>query len=201
MKCNLIYICVSAALVTSCATKRYPMAVNLSPEEVAVMDCKDLYLEEARISQARSQIDDIAGTDWRSIAGFLGDYGIGNAMAKSEAEKALRERAQGIRTTKAQKNCGTDAIANSDGEGNPTRTSAELKLAYYDANIVGVIFPDGEIRSFAHGKMIKVPSGVNGREIVDPVTRDGRLIGVATKDGVVFPLSGEVFITSAAAAK
>lgn len=155
------------------------------------MDCRDLYLEEARIAQTQNQIEDIAGTDWRSIAGFLGDYGIGNAMAKSEAQKALREREQSIRANKVQKNCiganpGSAPVAN-----NAATAANELKLAYYDAKIVGVIMPGGEMKSLADRAAITVPSGVSGASYVQPVTRDGRLIGLVTNEGAVYPLHGE----------
>jgi hypothetical protein len=101
---SLVSIAVLVA-VSGCATKRYPIMTDLSPEEVALMDCDDLRLEEARIATARNQIEDTADTDWRSVAGFLGDWGIGNAMAKSDASKALREREESVRTARVQKEC------------------------------------------------------------------------------------------------
>lgn len=60
------------------------------------MDCNDLRLELIRANQVQTQIAETADFDWRSVAGFLGDYGIGNAMAKSDADKAIRARIQGI---------------------------------------------------------------------------------------------------------
>lgn len=69
------------------------------------MDCNDLELEDARIATVRRQIDDTADTDWRSVAGFLGDWGIGNSMAKSDASKAVRDREASVRAAKVQKGC------------------------------------------------------------------------------------------------
>lgn len=94
-----------ALAVSACATKRYPIATELSQAEMELMDCDDLALELIRAEQIHHQIVETAETDWRSIAGFLGDYGIGNAMAKSEADRALSERQQTIRTAQARQGC------------------------------------------------------------------------------------------------
>lgn len=94
-----------AVLATGCATKRYPIATPLSDAEVSLMDCDDLALELLRAEQVRTQISETAEMDWRSVAGFLGDYGIGNAMAKNEAEEALNQRIATIRSAQATKGC------------------------------------------------------------------------------------------------
>lgn len=111
-------------VAASCATKRYPIMADISPEEIALMDCDDLLLEEAKIATARNQIDDTADTDWRSVAGFLGDWGIGNAMAKSDASKAVREREEKVRAAKVQKRC-TGAVASAASEQSAEPASAE----------------------------------------------------------------------------
>ncbi|MEM9584781.1 MAG: hypothetical protein AAGA08_16845 [Pseudomonadota bacterium] len=92
-------------LCSACATKRYPIATQFSAAEAAAMDCEALNLELAKAEETRTRIADTGNTDWRSAAGFLGDFGIGNAMARSEAEQALQERITGIRTAKANKGC------------------------------------------------------------------------------------------------
>lgn len=69
------------------------------------MNCRELAIEEERIETTRTQIAETAETDWRSVAGFLGDYGIGNAMARSEADRALQTRAETIRTAQANRRC------------------------------------------------------------------------------------------------
>ncbi len=103
---RLILICaVSALALSACATKRYPIATPLSSSEAALMNCRELAIEEERIETTRTQISQTAETDWRSVAGFLGDYGIGNAMARSEADSALQTRAETIRTAQANRRC------------------------------------------------------------------------------------------------
>lgn len=69
------------------------------------MDCDDLALELVRAEQVQAQIVDTAEVDWRSVAGFLGDYGIGNAMARSEAESAVQDRMMAIRDAQARNGC------------------------------------------------------------------------------------------------
>lgn len=107
MKKSIIATCLLvAALTTSaCATKRYPIATQWSAAEAEAMDCNALRLELVRANQLQIQISQTADFDWRSVAGFLGDYGIGNAMAKSDADKALRERITGIQEAQRQKRC------------------------------------------------------------------------------------------------
>ena len=106
---NLKFILTAAVLTsvlsTGCATKRYPIATELSSAETQLMDCNDLKLEVIRVEQTQLQIADTASTDWRSAAGFLGDFGIGNAMAKSEADKALANRLLTIRDAQVTKGC------------------------------------------------------------------------------------------------
>ncbi len=69
------------------------------------MDCGDIRLEMIRAEQVQAQIADTANPDWRSAAGFLGDFGIGNAMARSDADKAITGRISGLRQAQAAKNC------------------------------------------------------------------------------------------------
>ncbi|MBY0563672.1 MAG: hypothetical protein K2P58_05730 [Hyphomonadaceae bacterium] len=69
------------------------------------MDCRQLAIEAERVEATRTQIINTAQTDWRSVAGFLGDYGIGNAMARSEAEAALQNRADMVRQAQTARGC------------------------------------------------------------------------------------------------
>lgn len=94
-----------ALSMSACATKRYPIATTFSPAEAAAMDCNDLALEIVRAEQIRLQVADTANLDWRSAAGFLGDFGIGNAMARSEADKAVNQRIVALRNAQADKRC------------------------------------------------------------------------------------------------
>lgn len=107
MKKIAIAAAVSAVAISmsACATKRYPIATTFTQAEAAAMNCNDLRLELIRAEQVQAQIADTANLDWRSAAGFLGDFGIGNAMARSDADKAITTRIAGIRQAQADKRC------------------------------------------------------------------------------------------------
>ncbi len=96
---------VAVLALNGCATKRYPIASELSAVEKSELTCRELQIELGKVEETQAKIADTAEIDWRSGAGFLGDFGIGNAMAKSEAEKALATRRLGIREAQANKNC------------------------------------------------------------------------------------------------
>jgi hypothetical protein len=98
-------LCAVAFTVSACATKRYPIATQWSPAEADAMNCDMLRLEMVRAKQIQTQIAETADFDWRSVAGFLGDYGIGNAMAKSDADRAIRSRIAGIEEAQRAKSC------------------------------------------------------------------------------------------------
>jgi hypothetical protein len=102
---RVLIISVAVLALSACATKRYPIATPMSEAEIQLMDCDDLALEIVRTEQVQHQITETAEFDWRSVAGFLGDYGIGNAMARSEADTALSERLMTIRGAQASKQC------------------------------------------------------------------------------------------------
>lgn len=102
---STLALCAGVLVVSACATKRYPIATPLSGTEAALLTCRELALELARTEETQAKIADTSQADWRSAAGFLGDFGIGNAMAKSEAEKALSERRTSIMTAQANKSC------------------------------------------------------------------------------------------------
>ena len=95
----------AAVLVSSCATKRYPIATELSAVESAELDCRELGIELAKTEEYEQKIAETAEIDWRSGAAFLGDFGIGNAMAKSEAEAALAARKASIRDAQVERGC------------------------------------------------------------------------------------------------
>lgn len=95
----------TAVMASGCATKRYPIATTFSAAEAEAMDCPMLRLELIRAEQVRAQIADTASMDWRSAAGFLGDFGIGNAMARGDADKAVTARVVALRAAQIEKKC------------------------------------------------------------------------------------------------
>lgn len=121
---SMLVLTVAAVALGACATKRYPVATPLSSSEASLMTCRELAIEEERIETTRTQIADTAQTDWRSIAGFLGDYGIGNAMARSEADAALQRRSETIRTAQTSRRCSGP----NEPDSTPAPTAAEAPV-------------------------------------------------------------------------
>lgn len=115
MKIKTLAIVAGCLILSSgCATKRYPIATNLTDAERDVMSCRELELELIRAEGVRKQISDTAEMDWRSVAGFLGDYGIGNAMAKNDAEKSINNRVTALQSARVTKSCGSDKVSFTD---------------------------------------------------------------------------------------
>lgn len=111
MKRFLILTVGLTVFAAGCATKRYPVATELSSTEQTALTCRELVIELAKTDHLEVKIADTAETDWRSVAGFLGDYGIGNAMAKNEASNALSERRKSIRSSLNRRGCSLDPAA------------------------------------------------------------------------------------------
>lgn len=96
---------VAAIAIAGCATKRYPIATTLSPGEAELMTCDGLQLEILKAEQVEHQINETGEFDSKSALGILGDFGIGNGMAKSEARTALSARVGTIREAQARRGC------------------------------------------------------------------------------------------------
>lgn len=112
----VILSCMAAAFMTSgCATKRYPMATMATPVEMGLLNCRELAIELARVDAVDMQIRDTANLDWRSVAAFLNDFGIGNVMSRSDADRAVAQRRAAVTTQQAQQGCtGGGYVAQND---------------------------------------------------------------------------------------
>lgn len=104
------YVMLAAAVslafaASACATKRYPMATALSDAEYSILDCRELQIEYVRGLEIQRTISDTASIDWRSAAAFATDFGIGNAMAKNDAERAVDARLADLASAATQKGC------------------------------------------------------------------------------------------------
>lgn len=78
---------------------------KVAPAEASILTCKDIALELVKTDQVEQQINQTGETDVKSVMGFLGDFGIGNSMAKSDARKALATRRAGLHDAQLQKGC------------------------------------------------------------------------------------------------
>jgi len=96
--------------VTGCATKQYPIEAQVAPAEAAMYTCHDIALELVKADQVEQQINQTGDTDVKSVMGFLGDFGIGNGMAKSHAREALATRRAQLHDAQLQKGCMNDIV-------------------------------------------------------------------------------------------
>lgn len=97
----------SVALValSGCATKQFPQAVPVSSYERDAYTCRELDIELAKVEALEDAIVREAQIDGRSVLGFLGDFGIGNAIARSSAEDTVVSRKADLQNLKSAKGC------------------------------------------------------------------------------------------------
>lgn len=95
----------TACLFSGCATKRYGRMTSLTFTEKNLYDCRDIELEISKVEKFILEVNEGGDIDLRSVAGFLGDFGIGNAMEKNEAIKSAYERLLELKQLKTEKDC------------------------------------------------------------------------------------------------
>ncbi len=107
---NRIQIALAAAVALTlvaggCATKRYGRMQTVSGVERDRYTCEDIEIELAKVAEFRRQVAEGSEINIASIGGFLGDFGIGNALEKGQAEKTAAQRETELLTLKAEKDC------------------------------------------------------------------------------------------------
>lgn len=102
---TLILFTILFTVLSGCATKRYGRLQPVSETEAKLYTCKDIELELAKVTAFRDQVAEADDLNGASVAAFLGDFGIGNAMEHSAALDTANEREKQLRDLKAQKDC------------------------------------------------------------------------------------------------
>jgi hypothetical protein len=74
-----------AFLLVGCATKHYPQASAISAEETAALDCQTLNQEIIKTQNLQSEIQQTGDFNALTVLGFIGDFGLGNGIAKYSA--------------------------------------------------------------------------------------------------------------------
>lgn len=97
----LLIVCV--LIISGCATKQYPVASPLSLDEANTLDCKRVEQDIARVKSIQQEIERTGEFDGRTVLGALGDFGIGNGMAKSDARKKAQDRLNQLEVLKVSK--------------------------------------------------------------------------------------------------
>ncbi len=96
----LVVVCASG-----CATKNHGRLTPLSRVEEQELTCREIDIELAKVDAFLEQITVNSEIDGRSVLGFLGDFGIGNAMERTAAEKSAYQRRDELLKLKDLKNC------------------------------------------------------------------------------------------------
>lgn len=104
---NLLLLFTTLVALTSagCATKQYPQMPPVSEAEAAAFGCDDLRLEVIRAESAQQEIENTGKFDGRTILGVLGDFGVGNGMAKSDARAKAQARLNQLKGLQKAKGC------------------------------------------------------------------------------------------------
>ena len=92
-----------AFLIAGCATKQYPQSPELSADEKSVLSCEDVKKEIIKQESVIAEINRTGNFDGRTVLGFLGDFGIGNGMAKSRASEKAEVRMEELKELRNQK--------------------------------------------------------------------------------------------------
>ncbi len=100
-----VIIALAALPLAACATKHYGREMPLSPTEKAEYSCRDINLEIAKVREFQQQVRHESHVNGKSALGFLGDFGIGNAMEKSDAEKSSDQRMDDLEELRIEKHC------------------------------------------------------------------------------------------------
>jgi outer membrane lipoprotein SlyB len=87
MKKIVLLVAVALSLY-GCATKQYAQSPSVSSAEAAALDCKAISQELAKCHSTQEEIERTGDFDGKTVLGFLGDFGVGNAMAKDTAREA-----------------------------------------------------------------------------------------------------------------
>ncbi len=101
-----ILLALGLIVLAGCATKQYPQASAVTGEESAALDCKAVKQEIAKTRSIQKEIELTGEFDGRTVLGALGDFGIGNGMAKGEARKKAQARLNQLQALQAVK-CST----------------------------------------------------------------------------------------------
>ncbi|MBD9553868.1 hypothetical protein IB221_16605 [Pantoea sp. PNT01] len=92
-----------ALALTGCATKQYPQAAAVTPEETATLNCSALDQELVKAQSVQSDIEQTGQFDALTVLGFVGDFGLGNGIAKYNASQKAERRLNQLQSLKAAK--------------------------------------------------------------------------------------------------
>jgi hypothetical protein len=101
----VIVLLVAGLALSACATKRYGRMQPLSDMEKKSYTCREIAIEISKVETFQKQVTDGTKTNTKSIAGVIGDFGIGNTQEKHAARKTANERLKELQALSAGKKC------------------------------------------------------------------------------------------------
>ena len=78
--------------LSGCATKNYGTQAPLTDFERQNLSCREIQLEQAKVMGFAQQVDRESQFDGRDVLATLGDFGIGNSVARSSAIDSAKQR-------------------------------------------------------------------------------------------------------------
>jgi len=103
MRKQRFLVALLALVLTGCATKQYPQAAAVTPEETATLNCSALDQELVKAHSVQSDIEQTGQFDALTVLGFVGDFGVGNGIAKYNATRKAEKRVTALQSLKAAK--------------------------------------------------------------------------------------------------
>ena len=82
----------ASLLLSGCALKQYPSSPPVSNVQATTLDCTGIESQIASQQQTQAKINKTGEFDGLTLLGFIGDFGIGNGVAKSLAQKHADQR-------------------------------------------------------------------------------------------------------------
>lgn len=79
-------------LLTGCALKQYPDSPPVSAVQADQLDCQGVRQKMAEQQKVQQKIDKTGEFDGLTVIGAALDFGIGNGIAKQQAQKHATER-------------------------------------------------------------------------------------------------------------
>lgn len=101
-KLRVLVVLVTLVL-TGCATKHYPQAAAVTPQETATLNCNALDQELVKAHGVQSDIEQTGQFNALTVLGFVGDFGLGNGIAKYNATRKAENRVTALQSLKAAK--------------------------------------------------------------------------------------------------
>ncbi|GGZ34056.1 hypothetical protein [Asticcacaulis endophyticus] len=126
-KTAALVLIASAVFSSGCATKRYPMTGYMTPATAETLTCRELYVKLTEAEGARLKIAKTADVNGRSVAAFLGDLGITNAISRNDAERVVNQRLMAINAAYRDKGCIGGAVGPDVSNRDMTRFGAVIE--------------------------------------------------------------------------